>query len=195
MLYLFIVWSIWIICTFIMEKNLPYRWTIAAIALILIILQPTAITIFSMTISGPALLLILICYYSVSKLKMSKQVYVFFTVLALMVGYAGFLLFEMYDPVWMIIDRRIMVSFLLFLISYLISSSSLSTRVIVVVLGTLQGELLFAASLNRLDMPYLIGSKEYLDILATTTISLIIGNYIYKLYTLPKLNREKKISH
>ncbi|MCR2820249.1 YphA family membrane protein [Lederbergia panacisoli] len=194
MIFLLIAWVIWIYATFMMDKKSTYRWPIASCALLLIILKPLTIRFYFLHISGSSLLILIICYYLSSKLPFKKQLHLLFSVFTLMVGYAGFLLFEMYDPIWMFMDRVVLTSFTLFIFGYFLYSSSVLTRILLICLGTLQGDIVFASYLSKWDMPYLIGSMEYLDIISIIIISNLLFHFISNLTAITRIKGNKKIS-
>ncbi|MBW8349097.1 hypothetical protein K0H71_06440 [Bacillus sp. IITD106] len=195
MIFLLIAWIIWIYATFFMNKHSRYRWIMAMFALLFIILKSITIRFYSLNISGASILMLGICYYAASRLPLKKQLHLLCTVFTLMVGYAGFLLFEMYDPILMFIDRVVLMSFVLFILSYFIYSSSVKLRILFICLGTIQGDIVFAAFLSKWDMPYLIGSMEYLDIISITVFSILFMNFISNLTAMMRIKGNKKISH
>lgn len=192
---LLFLWAAWIYATFIMDKKHPMRWSVATLSLILIILHPITIPIFAIQISGTGLFLLLISYFATSKLPIKQQLHLLFSVFTVMIGFAGFLLLEMFDPIWMFLDRKILISFMLFVFAYFVYPSSIYKRLLFVFLGTLQGDLIFALILTKWKMPYIIGSLEYLDILAITIMSLLTSNFLVMITRLPKLNKNKKFTH
>lgn len=193
MLNLFFLWSIWIYASFIMGKKDPLRFPIAVFALVILNISPFIISIFSIEISGSAFILLLINYFLASKFSLSKKLFLLFSATALMIGYTGLLLFEMYDPIWVFIDRKILFCFGLLILSYFIYPSSLFLRMVFVCLGTLHGEIMFSIILLRWNMPYLIGTAEYLDILAMTFSCLIFMHAAVKLLNIPSFYSKRKM--
>ncbi|MBS4199517.1 hypothetical protein KHA93_07610 [Bacillus sp. FJAT-49732] len=195
MIFLLTAWVTWIYSTFIMDKKSMYRWPIAMFSLIFIIIKDFSFSSYSLHLTVPSILMLAICYYLASRLPLKKQLHLLFTVFTLMIGYTGFLLFEMYDPIWMFIDRVVLISFFLFIFSYFVYSSSVITRILLVCLGTLQGDIIFALFLSKWNMPYIIGSKEYLDIISITIFSIIFINYISNITAITRMKGSKKMYH
>ncbi|MCJ8006687.1 hypothetical protein ACFFF5_01790 [Lederbergia wuyishanensis] len=195
MISLLILWATWIYSTFIMDKKSKNRWPLAMFTLLFIIIKPMTFRFYSLHITMPSLLILVICYFLASRLPMKKQLHLIFSVFTLMIGYTGFLLFEMYDPIWMFIDRVALISFLLFILSYFLYSSSVLMRVLLVCLGTLQGDIIFALYLSKWNMPYIIGSMGYLDIISITVFSIIFINFISNITAITRMKGNKKISH
>lgn len=192
-LALFFLWGIWIIATFIMDKREALRRPVAAVALLLIITFPIAIPVFSLKVSGAVVILLFVNYYMVSKLALLRKIYIMLAVVALMVGYSGFQFFELYDPVWIFFDRRMILSFIFICFSYFIYPSSLKWRLVFISLGTIHGEILFAVILLRWNMPYFIGSAAFFDIICLTFICLISIHSLVKLVDLSSINNKRKI--
>ena len=194
-LYLFFIWSVWIFATFLMNKNQAARWPIAAFALILLIVNHMKIPLplFSISMSGPAAFLLIVGYFMMSKLPLKRKLYLVTSIFALMIGYAGIQLWFMYDPIWVLINQQVMVCICLFALAYFIYPSSLLSRVNFLVLGTLQGEIIFSVILSRWTMPYFIGSREYLDVLAMSVMALIAGHLFFTLSGYLKANNRKKL--
>ncbi|MEK3886019.1 YphA family membrane protein [Bacillus sp. FSL K6-3431] len=190
---LFLLWSVWIYATFIMDKREENRLSVAVLALLLIITTPLLIPAFSVTISCSIFILLLINYYIASKLPLLKKTYLVFSVIALMFGYSGFQLLEMYDPIWVFFDRRVFLSIIFLFFSYLIYPLSLKWRFILICLGSIHGEILFAIIISRWNMPYLIGTAVYFDIICVTFICLLGAHGLVKLVDMLTLLNKKKI--
>lgn len=191
--YMFSLWSLWIYSTFIMDKNARLRTFIAITALILIILYPLELQVFTFLITGPACVLVIIGYVYMAKLPLGKKFFLLFSILILMLGYTGFLLLEMYDPVWIMVDRRIIICFFLFSLSYFLYPASLISRIILIMLGTIQGEILFSLILDRWSFPYVIGARQYLDILSLASLSLLVSHISIKLINFQRAGSGQKI--
>ncbi|MFK4997757.1 hypothetical protein ACI2OX_10675 [Bacillus sp. N9] len=105
-IFICFLWSMWIIATFLLEKHTFYRLPMAAGALLLLILFPVHLSLKFMLMSGPTIIILFIGYYFLSKLSWKQKLYVSGSIMCLSIGYAGFRLFEMYDPIWVFIDRK-----------------------------------------------------------------------------------------
>lgn len=192
-IFLFSTWGMWIVSTFIVERKVPYRVHLAALALLLIILFDLNVQIFSMTISAPACLLLLIGYVYTSMLSAGKKFYMIFSVLIIMMGYAGFLMLEMYDPIWLIVDRRIILLFFIFVVAYFLFPHSFLSRLVFVLLGMVQGEILFSFILASWHIPYLVGGGGALDLIAAILLFLGLTHMIGKAFSgWTKLNGQMK---
>ncbi|HEY4552746.1 MAG TPA: hypothetical protein VIG80_06095 [Bacillaceae bacterium] len=191
MLFHLIMWIVWIHATFIMEKKSKIRFPAAAASLIAIILYPYEAHVFSLRFSGPSFLLGLAGYGLAAMQTVRERIYLLFSVQAIMLGYSGLLFLEMFDPVWMIADRRIVFGVILFLASYFIYPASMILRFQCLLIGTLQGEVLAGYVFGRLQIPFLIGAGPYLDILACFTAALLLANPFGKVIPSASTIRQK----
>lgn len=191
-MFLFITWGIWVITTFILDKNEPLRLPVAMVTLLLIILHPISFNIYSFHITASSIPLLFTAYLSIAQATFLKKIYLFFSVMIIMFGYAGFYLLELYDPVWVLMDRKILLSGGLFIIGWALYPSSILYRYAVIAIGTLQGEVFLSVFLSKWKMPYTIGSKDYLDTFALTVAVLLAAHASGKLLAAVKKSLEGK---
>lgn len=195
-IFLLAAWGGWVIATFMLDKTSPLRLVAAVWTLLMVIVYPVSVTIFTIEFTGPALLLVMTAFLLISRVPFRKKIYLFFSVMMIMFGYAGFFLLELYDPVWVLIDRKILLSSGLFALSWLLYPSSFLHRYTAIILGSLQGEVFLSLFLSKWDMPYVVGSPEYLDVFALAflllSISFVFSKLIYRLKeTLEKRSKGK----
>lgn len=193
LIFLFSIWLIWIVVTFWMKKTNEFRFPIAAIILLLIILMPVHFDINRITISGSAIFLLLLCYIIMTRLPFRKQLYLLFSIIAVMIGFAGLQLLELYDPVWMMLDRRIVYSFLFFVTSYFLFTNAILSRFLLIYTSLLQGELLYALILSKWQIQYLVGAMETFDLLAFITLVLLVEYMVRRLQHYIRWNKNKKM--
>ncbi|GIN92042.1 hypothetical protein J6TS1_23910 [Siminovitchia terrae] len=173
MIFLFMAWGAWITATFILDKKKTFRLPVAMGSLMLIILHSKSITIYSIQIGAASFLLIFSAYLLVYQGTWLKKIYLFFSVMIIMLGYIGFYLLELYDPVWVLVDRKILLSVGLLLIGWMLYPVSFVYRYAAIVIGSLQGEVFLSVFFSKWKMPYPIGSNDYLDVLALTISALL----------------------
>ncbi|WP_442594567.1 YphA family membrane protein [Neobacillus sp. D3-1R] len=166
-----ISWSIWIVCTFFLNKKFENRFPLAFITLFIIILSPYNFTLQNITISYAAVGLLIICLFQILSLAPKGKFYFFLTSLIIAVGYVAFQLFELFDPVWIVMKRDWMLSLLL---TYLILmlQSKLIWRITSVITGCIYGEILFALAIRPYSFPQVIGSMVFLDVCSLTLLML-----------------------
>ncbi|KYD09280.1 hypothetical protein MXL46_00960 [Heyndrickxia sporothermodurans] len=194
--YLFFLWSVWIFSTFIISKQNKIRIWLATLSLLLLILFPYKINLFTLTIQLPSLVMLAICFYHFSKLSLVKKIYMFVAIFIMMTGFCGMLLLELYDPVWMFFDRRFLLGGFLFLLSKLLFSQTLYSQIICTTAGTLQGEVIYSLILKKWNFPYTIGSADYLDvytIFLSISFTWTFMNYAFSnISTKSNIEREKQ---
>lgn len=193
LIYVISLWVVWIYATFMMGKDNHLRLPLAFFALIMLIIMPFSLSIFNLTISVSACVLLILGYFISARLSFMNQVYFVISIIIVTLGYAGLLFFELYDPVWVFIERKWILTFFLLLTAYILYPHSFVLKLVVICLGTIKGEILFAMNLLQLDLHYVVASKEYLDILTLTCGVITIVHFINKTTLLFIENRQKKV--
>ena len=117
--------------------------------------------------------MLIMSYLSLYKTKKMKMFYYFVCSLTVTIAYSAFRLFEIFDPAWLIFDKKLMMGIFMGYLTVLLQKT-LRGKMIIMISGTMQGEILFAYFLNKYHFPYPIGSFEYLDVFALT-MALLIG--------------------
>ncbi len=168
-MFLWIFWTLWVYTTFILKKNHPYRLKLSAAVLIVIILANFHLAVRGFDIYTGGLFLLIISYASLLKSKRRVVFYYFICSMIVTISYAAFHLFEIYDPAWLIFNKKWMVGILIGYLAVLLQNS-LQGRMFIITSGTMQGEILYAFILQKYHFPYPIGSFEYLDIFALTVV-------------------------
>lgn len=163
-IFYWLFWLFWILSTFFMRKD-ERRLKISLWLLLAIICSIHSIFLFQLEISITTLFMLLSTYIMVAKQKKGEKVYLFITSFIVMLAYTTFHLFELIDPVWLVIDRKWMLSLLLF---YLVVNQhkSMRMRILSLLSGSIHGEILFSIILRRYSNHYFVGGFEFLDCLA-----------------------------
>ncbi|MBM4762138.1 hypothetical protein [Bacillus sp. B15-48] len=189
-IFYWFAWIGWIWFTFIMNKTNNARFSLSIWVLVLIISSPYKVVILEIEVYMNAFILWL--FFIFSTFRLSNRVFfsVFFSSFITMLGYVSFLLFELFDPVWVVFDRKWMIAISGILLSSILQSN-LYLRSITLVSGMLLGEFLFSVLLNRLGSSYPVASPAFMDILAITAMTMAVwlginyfaqvtGSYIYQ---------------
>lgn len=176
-IFLFFLWGVWIVSTFMLKKEDPARLPLAVLSLLLLVFSSVSFSVKSITVNGAAMLLMTGSFMVISKWPFIKKAYFVFSALTVMLGYAGSHLLELYDPVWVLIDRKIILSCALYMVGWLLYPSSMFNRFFAIVVGSLLGEVFLGIFLSRWSMPYTVGSMEYLDIFGLTS-ALLFTSYV-----------------
>ena len=126
-------------CNLFMKKDL-IRWKLGACILIFIICSPLHVTIVSFVVSVNALLLCIISFIG-SRYILSEKLYSLLSALIIAMLYTSFHLLEIYDPIWIVVDRVFLLSSALVYASVLLHGDRI-LRLCSLYVGMLQGELL-----------------------------------------------------
>jgi hypothetical protein len=154
-------WIVWVIATFFMKKT-AWRTMVAAAALITIIFSSVSLNIggFQITLSF-LFLFFLSCYYA-AKQSRRKLVYMAIAVLTVAFAYTSFQLLVFFDPVWIWMDHRWMLAILLVILCFLFYEN-IQSRLLCLVIGSCQGEMLYSIISQKISFSYIIGSYSFLD--------------------------------
>lgn len=166
-------WIGWTWVTFFMAKKNPARTTIAVWMLLAMIAAPYKMTISTITIHGSGVVSSLFLLLETRRMNRKGFLFLFLSSFIIMLAHASFLLFEMLDPVWVILDRRILLAGSIVYLAILLQKSGYN-RGLVLIAGSLQGEVLYAAVLERYGFPYFVASLEYLDVLIISLAVLFV---------------------
>ncbi|MFD2445869.1 hypothetical protein ACFSO7_18070 [Bacillus sp. CGMCC 1.16607] len=166
-------WTVWIITTFLANKNNHNRLPYACYILMIIIFSPYTFTIENYSVSYVAILILFLCFFKIALLPVKRKCYLLISSLIIGIGFVAFQLFELFDPIWIIFKREWLLGGLLTYLTVLLQQK-LIWRIITVVTGCIYGEFIFAMILHRYTFPYTIGSFVFLDV-CSFTITMLIG--------------------
>ncbi|MGX6442583.1 YphA family membrane protein [Neobacillus sp. K501] len=170
--FYWIFWFSWVYLTFVLNKQNPYRMKSAACLLFIIILSNFHFVIGSFDIYAGGLVLLLLSYYFFSKEKFGHLLYSFICSFTITMAYVTFHLFEIFDPIWIIFKKEWMMG-ICFSILAILLQKTLSGRLLIIVSGTMQGEVLYGYYLTKFNFSYPIGTLAYLDVCALISLLLI----------------------
>ncbi|MDF0726208.1 hypothetical protein PY093_05705 [Cytobacillus sp. S13-E01] len=173
--FYWIAWIIWTLSTFFMKKN-NERLIITIIILMLIIFSATILQVATFKINASLLIALLSSYLFLSintKNKTRRIVYILLCTLTITTAYVSFQLFELFDPIWLVFNRKIMLAFCLVYLTLLLVKDA-KTRIICAVIGASQGEFLYAFILSDFRFDYEVGSLLFFDVLAISVFTLFI---------------------
>ncbi|HJV16688.1 MAG TPA: hypothetical protein VJ546_04770 [Bacillales bacterium] len=171
-IFYWISWSIWVYLTFIFRKEDPNRLKLSASILLVIILANFQFLIWGFEINSSGIFLILFCYVAKACVKTKKMSYFYLCSFIISIAYVTFLLFEIFDPVWLILKKEWMMGICLSYLSLLLQKT-LKERLLMMISGTIHGEILYAFILSNYGFSNPISSLAYLDAISLTTIMLI----------------------
>lgn len=176
-LFFWIFWFFWVYLTFFLNKQNPLRLKLAAGILIIIILSNVHFSVGSYDIYASGLLMLLLSYFILSKEKLGSLLYLFICSFIITISYVTFHLFEIFDPIWIIFQKEWMMGICFSYLAILLQKT-LKGRLLIMVSGTMQGEILYAYFLNKFQFQYPIGTFEYLDVCSLISLLLVSWSFL-----------------
>lgn len=174
--FFWLFWIFWILSTFFIN-NKKIRVQVSILILLAIIFSVHNFLILDFSISITGLFFLFASYFLIARQSKGSISYLFVTSFILMLAYATFHLFELFDPVWLIFNRNIMLSLILAYLTILLQND-LYVRIITLVCGTIHGDILYSMILRRFSFPHDVGSFIFLDTIAITiTILLVVSGF------------------
>jgi hypothetical protein len=162
-MFYWICWMYWIILTFIFDKHNPFRFKLSITVLVMIILANIHFIVMGLDLYAGGLFLLVLVYVLIGREKRGAIIYFFICSFIVTIAYVTFHLFEIFDPIWIVFKKEWMMA-ICFTIIALLLQKNLRGRLLIIVSGTMQGELLYAYILSKYQFPYSIGSLAYLDV-------------------------------
>ena len=162
--FYWLAWIGWVWTTFFMNKDNPLRlkWAIMLLAVIFVAPFTVNVLIFELHLSAFAVAFFI--FSETRRKKTGSFLYLFLSSFIIMLAYTSFLMFELFDPVWVLFDRKIMLGAAGFYLAVLLHKDR-NDRILALVSGFLQGDILFSAVLWKFNFPYAAASMAFMDIL------------------------------
>ena len=113
LLFYWLFWMCWILTTFFYPKCHPDRLKFSAWILVTIILSTMHINLYGFELSVSGLFILFTSYLYIVQFEKKQILYILLTSFIIMIMYVCFLLFELFDPVWVIMKREWMLSLLI----------------------------------------------------------------------------------
>lgn len=171
-MFYWIFWVFWVYITFFMQKQYLYRTKLAAFILIVIILSSVHFKVMNIEFYASGLVMLLLSYILFSKKKLASLLYAFICSFIITISYVTFHLFVIYDPVWVIFQKEWMLGVCLSCLAIFLQTS-LKDRLLIIISGIIQGEILYAFYLRKFEFTYPIGSISSLDVSSLTVLLLV----------------------
>ncbi|WP_079509569.1 YphA family membrane protein [Mesobacillus jeotgali] len=161
--FYWLAWIGWIWLTFIMDKNDPNRsrWAVCLLAVIFAAPYTVDLLFFECHLSVFAIAFFI--FSETRKKRTGSFLYLFLTSFIVMLAYTSFLMFELFDPVWVLFDRKIMLGAAGFYLAILLHKDY-HNRMLSLITGFLQGDILFSVVLSQFNFPYAVASMTFMDI-------------------------------
>lgn len=179
---LYFYWIFWIyfVITFFFLDDKKLRERLSLWLLSVIILSSTTIFIFSYEISVSILFLLVSSYVYISKGKSIRIFYEIILIFIVMLTYTSFHLFALYDPAWLLFNKKLM---LLILICYVVNllTDQFPLQAVLLTSGMIQGDILYGVILRQIGILYDISHYYILDTIALSSACLLSFTFMKKL--------------
>ncbi|WP_335869734.1 YphA family membrane protein [Bacillus sp. 2205SS5-2] len=197
--FLWSAWFIWIYATFLLNRQHPYRFVIALVTLIQVVVYPFQFQIGEMMIQGPFFVLGIFLFIWLARYEIYQKIYFLLTVWITGMFYASFLFIEVYDPIWIVLDRRLLFPLLLTISLLLLFKKEESRWAVALMGGGMLGEMLVFTTFRSVGLPYKVGGSAFLDVLFLTmlftSISFHLSASMIRLQMKIPLKKEKQITY
>jgi hypothetical protein len=109
----------------------------------------------------------MMCFVYTAAIRMSWRVLIYFLISSTIVtlAYVSFELFQLFDPVWVMFHHDWMLAFAIVYITIMLQENH-QLRMMTMLSGAIQGEILYAIVLKKFNFLYAIGSFAFLDVAA-----------------------------
>lgn len=172
------LWIGWVYSTFIMAKS-NLRTAISFVILLLIITGNYTLQLADYSVRVNFLLLFFISLILMSKSKGFVLLYHFLCSFIISIGFVVFHLFELFDPVWLIIDQKWMLGIiLLYLVLMLVKG--LYYRISIGIISICNGEILYSFIMNKFSFPVEVGDFSFLDQWAIFMVLIVLWSLVEK---------------
>lgn len=175
LLFYWIFWLGWVITTFLYRKDHPLRLPVSAWILGIIILSSVTFHFLGLQWNGAGLFIIVTIYLFIAGMPTKKALYFMLSSFIIMLMTVCFLLFELFDPVWIIIERKWLLAVLVTYSSLLLYSDH-QKRILSLLFGLVHGEIFYAFILKKFSFTYPISSPAFLDCLSLACVLVLAWN-------------------
>ncbi len=196
-LFYWLFWIGWIVTTFFYPKKHPDRLKVSAWILISIVLSTVFLQVDGFEVSGSGAFILLSVYMYIVQFKKKQILYLLLTSFIIMIAYVCFLLFELFDPIWIIVSREWLLSLMITYVAIFLHSDK-KQRIVTMLIGTIQGEIFYALIIRKFSFLYPTATLAFLDVLALTLILTLtwsglenFAKYFDKYFQADKTERQK----
>ena len=161
-LFFWLAWSGWIFFTFIMEKDHPARFPLAALVSLVIILAKYSFSLGPLEISWAVLLLLPTGFFYYRKRRFRELVTSGLKILIITAFATAFFILSVYDPVWIFLDIHWMQTILFAPLSLLLFHH-FGERFVATMIGFIQADFLFSLLLANFGLHHPVLSLSFFD--------------------------------
>ncbi|WP_404458032.1 hypothetical protein [Sutcliffiella horikoshii] len=165
--FYFLSWMGWIIVTFFFPKS-TIRTFMSILLLVVIAGSTTTVQMFGFTMTASFLVLAVTALILLVNSLKQKYILHYFSICTVALAYVCFIIFEIYDPVWIFLDRTWMLSVIILYLSLLLFKTK-RERFVYMLAGVLLGEILRSIVTDRIFSYSDTGSFEFLAVLALSS--------------------------
>nr|WP_142255360.1 hypothetical protein [Bacillus sinesaloumensis] len=148
-------------------KKSRERFILSVLFLVIIILSPYYVVIGQFKLNCSIFPILFYCLREISKLPKKTVLFLLICILTISLAYCSFLMFELYDPVWLVFNRNLMLGAALIYVTLMLLKD-FRQRLAGLLLGTVQGDVLYGVVINKVNFSYEIGSFVFLDVIAVS---------------------------
>lgn len=177
LLFYLIFWIGWVITTFFYSKSNPDRLVFSAWILAAVFFSHSMIEIYHVSINMTGLFIIVTGFFYGSKLHIKRLLYFLLSSFIIMLATVCFLLYELFDPIWVLIKRELLIAIIISFAAWLLAANQ-KQRVVITMFGMILGELFYAIILLKYPFFHPVASLYFLDSLATAFVIINALNYM-----------------
>jgi hypothetical protein len=180
-IFFWFMWMIWVYVAFLMEKG-SVRSQLSFCILLVIIAANYFMDIIGLKINIAPVIILIYGYYIIGQIPFKYFFYIIIGCGTLSIGYACIFMLAIYDPVWLLIDLKWIVSLIMVILTLLFFRET-KMRFASLTVGLCHGEILYTLVILKLSPTKVIGDLYFLDILASS-ILICAAWYLFERMTL-----------
>lgn len=175
LLFYWIFWFGWVITTFFYRRGHPHRLPVSAWILGAVILSSFTFNFLGLQWNGTGLFIILTVYLYIAGLQSKRSLYFLLSSFIIMLLTVCFLLYELFDPVWIIMERKWLLAILAVYGTILLHSDK-NERILSLLFGMIHGEIFYAFILKTFSFSYPVSSPAFLDSMSLACVLVLAWN-------------------
>jgi hypothetical protein len=175
LLFYWIFWLGWVITTFFYRRDHPHRLPISAWILGAVILSSVTFNFLGLQWNGTGLFIIVTVYLYIAGLQSKRAYYFLLSSFIIMLLMVCFLLYELFDPVWIIMERKWLLAILVVYGTLLLHSDK-NERILSLLFGMIHGEIFYAFILKKFSFSFPVSSPAFLDSMSLACVLVLAWN-------------------
>lgn len=175
--FYWILWIAWVFTMFFIPKTVPVRFSLLFHFLAIMILARYKLTVFSCSMQLSGLYMYGVVCVAIRKWSLMNLLRLVINSILIALAYAIFQLFVLLDPIWVMIKPEYLLClFMNYLVLLLVKDWK--NRVSVLLLGMLQGDLLYGGLLTYQSLPYISLSFTWHDATALVLVVQLLWTFL-----------------